>query len=181
MQISRAGSSSNSDRATGTGTGTGAHTSASTVGERLTEPVHKGTDSTTAAYTDAGRHETPVEQSAQAFTDEAAPATAAQTKHTPSIGTTAHEHASSPRNASNKPTAFSTGAGTGAGADFGSSTGDATATSTQGMQQQSQLSSCIYPSPALYGEYSLVAVAKHVTSQLQPLVGCKPCPHPSSL
>lgn len=55
-----------------------------------------------SSFTDAGRHDTPVERSAVGFTDEAAPTTAAQTsKHAPSFGTTAHEHASAPGNVSN--------------------------------------------------------------------------------
>ena len=89
---SPSGQTSTGSGITGSGTHNRAseHAPASRVEDRLTEPIHTGTGTSAAAdrstYTDAGRRETPVEQSAQAFTDETAPATATETKHTPEAG-----------------------------------------------------------------------------------------------
>ena len=91
---SASGQTSTGSGITGTGSGThnrtSEHAPASNVEDRLTEPVHTGTGTSATAdhstYTDAGRRETPVEQSAQAFTDETAPATATENKHTPGAG-----------------------------------------------------------------------------------------------
>lgn len=68
--------SSISDRATGSDAA--GHAPGTKGEDRLTEPVHTGTDSTTAGYTDAGRHETPVQQSGQVLL---------QTPHAPACST----------------------------------------------------------------------------------------------